>query len=89
MEHYHQSYSEAVSEIKNYIIHKGYSVNDEAFNSIVKSEPELTKNDECKTNSFHIPLTLNDEPVKKICHAHISINNYNAPDIFELNMMIR
>jgi len=90
---YHNTYSEAISEIEKFANKNGYSLDDESdsenkgeqmFN-IVGTGPSKPKSG--KTNSFHFTLYKGSKQQSKMLHAQI-YNRGSSSNEFELNLYI-
>ena len=79
---YHNSYSDAVSEILAFAIKNGFATSEDDVFTQISSGPK--KPSEGVTNKFHLDLYKDEKLSKKKLHAQV----YGTGDKYELNMYI-
>ena len=90
---YHNSYSEAVSEIERFVEDNGYTLDNTTDSENIGDQmatkvglgPKKPK--EGETNKFHFDLYKNNKKIRKLLHAQIYNRGTNGNE-FELNMYI-
>jgi hypothetical protein len=79
---YNKSYSDAITQVVDFIKANGYTYDEDEFFNSITTGPK--KPSEGKTNKFNLQMFKDDKATKKYCHIQI----YGMKDKYELNMYI-